>query len=59
MAESLHGKYSRHVTKLIGVYSGRIGAEDDMAADAQLRRVWRATVIDEIMSSTTQGEKWP
>ena len=57
MAESEHGKFSRHITKLIGVYSGRIGAENDAVADAQLGRVWRASVIDEIIALNTPLEK--
>ena len=47
--EESTGKFSGHITKLIGVYSGRIGADSDMISDAQLGRVWKASVIDEII----------
>jgi hypothetical protein len=39
-------KISRHITKFIGVYSGRIGVND--VGDVQLGRVWKADVIDEL-----------
>lgn len=47
--EKSTGKSSGHITKLIGVYSGRIGADSDMISDAQLGRVWKVSVIDKII----------
>lgn len=43
-------QFSRHRMKLVGVYSGRIGA-DDTSQRAQLGIVWRRRVIDEITAS--------
>lgn len=40
---------SRHKTKFIGVYSGRIGANSDTRNDAQLGRIWKESVIDRIL----------
>ena len=40
-------------TRFIGVYSGRYGADDELAA--QLGRVWHQSVLDEIIDSETQG----
>lgn len=40
---------SYHKTKFVGVYSGRIGANADVRNDAQLGRVWKAKVIQEII----------
>jgi hypothetical protein len=45
---------SRHKMKLIGVYSGRIGA-DDTSAKAQLGIVWKARVIDEIVDGGSRA----
>lgn len=44
------GKFSRNMTKLVGIYSGRIGAYSESRNDAQLGRVWHASVIDEIIA---------
>lgn len=41
-------KLSAHFMKFVGVYSGRIGAEDELKA--QLGIAWKAEVIDEIIS---------
>ncbi|MBC7777011.1 MAG: trypsin-like peptidase domain-containing protein [Phycisphaerae bacterium] len=41
------GSISWYYTKLVGIYSGRIGAEDELKA--QLGIVWRDDVIDEII----------
>lgn len=49
LSESMNGKYSRHRTKFVGIYSGRIGANTENKNDAQLGRVWKAEVIDEII----------
>lgn len=46
---------SRHFTKFIGVYSGRIGA-DSKEGDAQLGRVWRADVISELINRSKASE---
>ena len=43
-------KMSRHWTKFIGVYSGRIGVSPDTRNDAQLCRIWKAEVIDKIIT---------
>jgi hypothetical protein len=40
-------------TKFLGVYSGRIGADDELKA--QLGMVWKASVIEEIVSSGVPG----
>ncbi|QDW25922.1 trypsin-like peptidase domain-containing protein [Pedobacter sp. KBS0701] len=47
---SIHkdGKVSNNYTKLVGIYSGRIGASDEL--QAQLGIVWKASVIDEIIN---------
>ena len=38
---------SRYAVKLIGIYSGRIGAENEL--QAQLGIVWKFSVINEII----------
>lgn len=50
-AESMDGRFSQYITKFVGVYSGRIGANTDGKNDAQLGRVWKAKMIDEIIES--------
>ncbi|PWT26222.1 S1 family peptidase [Butyrivibrio fibrisolvens] len=48
IAENLNGgKFSMHFTKFIGVYSGRIVSGDK--DEAQLGRVWKASVIEELI----------
>ncbi|MFC1491673.1 trypsin-like peptidase domain-containing protein [Nitrospinota bacterium] len=42
-------------TKFLGIYSGRIGAEDELKA--QLGIVWRAEAITQILRSGKSGEK--
>jgi hypothetical protein len=39
--------FSRYLTKLVGVYSGRIGAKDEF--QAQLGIVWKSKIIEEII----------
>lgn len=51
IAESLHGKFSKYRTKLVGIYSGRIGADTENKNDAQLGRVWKAEMLDKIIST--------
>lgn len=51
IAESLHGKYSKYRTKFVGIYSGRIGANTENKNDAQLGRVWKTEIIDEIIDA--------
>lgn len=46
-------KGSRHYTKLVGIYSGRIGSEQENSA--QLGRVWKAYIIDSLISSLTNA----
>lgn len=41
-------EFTRHKMKLVGIYSGRIGA-DDTSMKAQLGIVWKGRVIDEIV----------
>jgi len=41
-------------TRFIGIYSGRIGAEDELKA--QLGTVWRAEVIEQIISGARPGQ---
>ncbi|MEC2054220.1 trypsin-like peptidase domain-containing protein (plasmid) [Peribacillus psychrosaccharolyticus] len=43
------GEFSRCYTKLIGIYSGRIGAKDEL--EAQLGIVWKSDLIPEIIKS--------
>lgn len=43
-------KVSRHWTKFVGVYSGRIGADNETKGDAQLGRVWKPHVIQEMFA---------
>ena len=43
-------KFSSHITKLVGVYSGRIGANTGNKYDAQLGRVWKVNMIQEIIN---------
>ena len=50
MVNEREKKLSRHWTKFVGVYSGRIGADCDTRNDAQLGRIWKASVVDEIIS---------
>ncbi|HET6379206.1 MAG TPA: trypsin-like peptidase domain-containing protein [Methylocella sp.] len=45
------------VTRLIGVYSGRIGAEDEL--QAQLGIVWRIEAVDEIITAGRRGSVTP
>jgi len=40
---------SRHRMKIVGVYSGRIGAKD-RTMEAQLGIVWKMDVVDEIIN---------
>ena len=47
---SKEGMLSRHRTKLVGIYSGRIGANTGDRNDAQLGRVWKTRVIKEILA---------
>ncbi len=49
IAEGLQGKFSKHRTKFVGIYSGRIGANTNNKNDAQLGRVWKPESIDEII----------
>jgi hypothetical protein len=42
-------------TKFLGVYSGRVGADDELKA--QLGIVWKAGVIDEIVSNGVPGQR--
>jgi hypothetical protein len=42
-------------TKFLGIYSGRIGADDELKA--QLGTVWKAPVIEEIISERVQGSR--
>ena len=44
-------------TKFIGVYSGRIGAQDEL--QAQLGIVWRADLIDQIIAAGRPGSLIP
>jgi hypothetical protein len=44
-------------TKFIGVYSGRIGAQDELKA--QLGIVWRAEVVDQIVAAGRPGSMTP
>ncbi|AIK71175.1 TPA: trypsin-like peptidase domain-containing protein [Clostridioides difficile] len=50
MSES-EKKFSRHWTKLVGIYSGRIGADSETKGDAQLGRVWKPHIIQELIDS--------
>ena len=56
MVDNDKGKFSRHWTKFIGIYSGRIGANSDVRNDAQLGRIWKASVIDEIIALYSNNE---
>jgi hypothetical protein len=38
----------------VGVYSGRVGAEDEFKA--QLGVVWKTSVLDEIISAAQRGD---
>ncbi|MNF04741.1 hypothetical protein D3C80_2043280 [compost metagenome] len=40
---------SRNRTKIVGIYSGRIGAQDELLA--QLGIVWKFKVVDEIVNN--------
>jgi hypothetical protein len=44
-------------TRFIGVYSGRIGAQDEL--QAQLGIVWRAEVVDQIIAAARPGSVTP
>ena len=55
VTDSSWKQFSRHFTKLIGVYSGRIGT-DSKEGDAQLGKVWRADVISDLIASSKGGE---
>lgn len=44
-------KMSRHFTKFIGVYFGRIGADDREKGGAQLSRVWKSSAIQELIDN--------
>lgn len=54
--QSAHGTHigTGPRTKFLGIYSGRIGADDELKA--QLGIVWRAEVIPVIISSGKRGE---
>ena len=43
--------FSRHRTKFVGVYSGRIGANSEKKGDAQLGRIWKESIIKQIIES--------
>ena len=43
------------MTKLLGVYSGRVSPKGD--ASAQIGIVWKAKVIDEIINGNARGNK--
>lgn len=49
------GKLRRTYTKLAGIYSGRIGADSEKANDAQLGRVWKVNVIEDILKKYVDG----
>lgn len=42
-------KSSRHWTKFVGIYSGRIGADSEKEGDAQLGRVWKSHIVQELI----------
>ena len=44
-------KISRHYTKFVGIYSGRIGANSESSGDAQLGRVWKRHIIQEMIEN--------
>ncbi len=44
-------RVSKHKTKLVGIYSGRIGADSENKGDAQLGRVWKSHIIQELIDS--------
>jgi len=44
------GLMSSHITKLIGIYSGRIGVENNLEGNAQLGRVWKAGIFKNIIA---------
>ena len=46
---------SSFLMKLVGVYSGRIGVDDENIK-AQLGIVWKSDVIDEIISQRITGK---
>lgn len=48
LADQASNRVSLHWTKFEGIYSGRIGADNE--SDAQLGRVWKPSVIDLILS---------
>lgn len=51
MVDNQKGKFSKYRTKFVGVYSGRIGAHTANKNDAQLGRVWKPEIIDEIIDT--------
>jgi hypothetical protein len=51
------GKVSQHFTKFVGVYSGRIGDDKDLGIEAQLGVVWKAKIIDELLTLKSPLEK--
>jgi hypothetical protein len=44
---------SEPVIRFIGVYSGRLGGDDEFAA--QLGRVWKRQLIDEVIDEGVPG----
>lgn len=50
MINQKEGSFSRHVTKFVGIYSGRIGAESNPENSAQLGRIWKADTINNIIA---------
>lgn len=44
------GQASRYKTKFIGVYSGRIGVNGDTLNNAQLGRVWKSHILEELIN---------
>ena len=42
---------SRYRTKFVGVYSGRIGVTSERVNDAQLGRIWKEGMIEQIIKS--------
>lgn len=50
MVNEARAEISRHWTKFVGIYSGRLGANSDVRNDAQLGRIWKASVIEDILA---------
>nr|DAR07756.1 MAG TPA: hypothetical protein [Caudoviricetes sp.] len=44
----------KKLSKFVGVYSGRIGADNETKGDAQLGRVWKPHVIQELIASNNK-----